>query len=176
MFLLFMEHVSCNCVEALSPQQSMGPNIWQMCLFGCVHLQGWRWAVWRRHHHMWIPSATFLHTRLCTTRSACGPGHTICNSGKCLDLMTPSLRCAPSLRCPVTCSLRRGGTGGITRLQNNSLSLHHITTGHMRKCSMVSATTRHRSAGPGLGHTQKTVRCDGTHVADTMLVALKLYR
>lgn len=41
---------------------------------------------------------------------------------------------------------------------------------------MVSATTRHRSAGPGLGHTQKMVRCDVTNVVDTMLVTLKLYR
>lgn len=60
------------------------------------------------------------------------------------------------------CFLRRQGTGGITRHQNNDLLLLHITMGHTQRCSVVSATTRRRSAGLGRGHTQRMVRSHHT--------------
>lgn len=71
--------------------------------------------------------------------------------------------------------LKREGSGGNTRQQNNNLFLHHIILGHMQSCRTASVTTHHLSAELGRGHIQKMVNYSTAILLHVIITTFRIH-
>lgn len=112
-------------------------------------------------HLSYIPPYTPLHTQVSRNPAAAGSIVWTYVAPAFISIFRVGIgfsTCGVPRRSRVSCSVRRDGTGGITRHLNSTPPLLRITPGPMQTCSTVSATTCRLSADPGPRHTQKMVR------------------
>lgn len=122
-------------------------------------------------HLSYIPPYTSLHTQVSRNPAAAGSMVWTHVAPAFISIFRVGIglsTCGVPRRSPGSCSVRRDGTGGITRHRNTTPTLLRITTGPMQTCSTVSATTCRLSADPGPQHTQKMVR-RGLHTQNKQL-------